>query len=399
MYGFGPTDWESGRPHPIFSSVNFTRNTVKYLADHFRGETLDIFNRGGWIAVHCATYDRAIDFDPYGVNPPWDMALRGYEVPKRAFREFFGGSLNIDSIPIISTEGGVFTQDCKYLGETQKARSGEDHAAAIVAMYRYIEHSTPLQAMCPWCITTIGTHDEKFAGDGWILERNGVRSGRPVTDAMRQLQFDNARRAEDNQPGRKRIKLNVPYISQLDKTANLHGGDCGPTCLTMILNYDRAQPLTVNELYKGNAILKGKLGKKGRDGYTNFDEMVSIAEAYGVSLHRNSYAGAGEAFAALQRHMTNVTPFIALVNYDRWQDIPDLKANNYDDSHFVVVTGCDDEFIFVHDPLFSNAAKGQFFVFRADRFLDGWGNMKPGNPNFAALVPNRQVSRLEALGG
>ena len=397
LYAFSPTDWESGRPHPRFSSVHFTRNMVRVLAEHHRAATRDIFDRGGWIAVHCATYDRPIDFDPHGVNPPWDMALRGYEVPRRALRDFFGGDLNVDAIPIISTEGGVFTEDCTYLLPKQKAKDAADHAAAVVAMYNYVERDTPLAAMCPWCITTLGTSDEKFAGDGWIFERNGTHNGRAVTDALRQLRFDNDRRREDGQPARRRIKLAVPHVSQI---TNTQSGDCGPTCLAMFLNIDRPQPLTVDEMYRANKVLTSKIGKTGEASYTTWWEMQEVARAYGVESDQPTYPSAETALAALQGHIRNGTPIVTLVNYGRWADLPDIAANKFNGPHFVLVTGCDDEFVFIHDPLFGFArqVKGTHFALNNARFLDAWGNLAGGNPNYSALVPHRQAARLEALG-
>lgn len=399
LYAFGPTDWESGRPHPRASSVNFTRNMVRYLADHHRAATIDVFKRGGWIAVHVATYDRALDFDPYGVQPPWDMALRGYEVPRRALRDAFGNDLDVNAIPIISTEGGVFTQDCKYLSDRQKARGDADHAAAVVAMYNYVERSTPLLAMCPWCLTTINTHDDKFAGDGWIIEQNGGRRGRAVTDALRQLRFDNDRRREDNQPGRGRVKLAISHMSQQDTTASQRG-DCGPTCLAMMINVQRATPLTIDEMYRDTAVLKPKIGKSGPQSYTSWWEMGEVAKAYGLATDQPTYQTAEIALAELRRHVRNGTPLVALVNYGRWTDLPDIAENRFDGPHFVLVTGVDEEYVFIHDPLFTFARrqKGTHFPLSNARFLDAWGNLSGDNPNYSALVPRWQVGRVEALG-
>ena len=111
FYAFGPTDWKWDT-NPIYSSVHYTRGVVQYLADHHRAETLDVFERGGWIAVHAATYGEPLNLDPHKPDDPntmWDMALRGYEVVLDAFRSSFGDDLDVDEIPIMSTEGGVFT--------------------------------------------------------------------------------------------------------------------------------------------------------------------------------------------------------------------------------------------------------------------------------------------------
>ncbi len=93
FYAFAPTDWK-GNFHPQYSSVLFTQKVVDYLAQNRRAETIDIFNRGGWIAVHAATYEQSPDFDPYNQSGAvWDMTLRSYDVPLKAFRNAFSGDL------------------------------------------------------------------------------------------------------------------------------------------------------------------------------------------------------------------------------------------------------------------------------------------------------------------
>ena len=41
-----------------------------------------------WLAVHASTYEWPVDLDPFPLDqPPYDMCLRGYEVPLRYLRE------------------------------------------------------------------------------------------------------------------------------------------------------------------------------------------------------------------------------------------------------------------------------------------------------------------------
>jgi uncharacterized protein YgiM (DUF1202 family) len=195
FYAFGPTDWGQHRPDFLYSSTMFTDKVVERLATHHREQTIRLFrDRQAWIAVHVAKYEKDLDYNPYGENPnkPWDMALRGYEVVLNAFRRHFGGSLRLNDIPIISTEGGVFVPDHSNHG-VQAFRlppNDEEHARQTVEMFRYVENHTPLTAMCPWCISEgdlIGWRTDMFRHHGWFKEDGGQLHERPVLEHMRRL--------------------------------------------------------------------------------------------------------------------------------------------------------------------------------------------------------------------
>jgi uncharacterized protein YraI len=200
FYAFGPTDWGSGRPHGYYSSTMFTDLVVARLASHHRQETINLFrDKNAWIAVHVAKYEKDFHYDPYSENPskPWDMSLRGYEVVLNAFRRHFGSDLNVDNIPIISTEGGVFTPEHSNRVDSYRLPADDhEHARQIIEMYRYVEHETPLTAMCPWCIAEghhiIGHGTDEFRDHGWFKEEHGHIKERPVYQAMRQLQRERA---------------------------------------------------------------------------------------------------------------------------------------------------------------------------------------------------------------
>ena len=242
FYAFAPTDWRGGS-HPDYSSVFFTHKVIAYLAAHHHAETIDIFQRGGWIAVHAATYEQPVDFAPKQANMPvWDMTLRSYEIVVDAFHESFGADLNLDTIPIMSTEGGVFTPESTSMTGHDKLKTDAEHAQRVVEMFTWLERNSPLQAMCPWCISVgelIGHFNHQFRHDGWIVQENNDLVPRPVYEALRQLRFDQEREVEAVDPAHAMIKLAVPFMSQFDATANTHNADCGPTCLAMLLNIDK----------------------------------------------------------------------------------------------------------------------------------------------------------------
>lgn len=393
FYAFAPTDWRGGS-HPLYSSVFFTQKVIRYLAQHHRAETKEIFQRGGWIAVHAATYEQPMDFEvlrPDGTI--WDMTLRSYEVVTRAFRDHFGDDLDVDAIVVMSTEGGVFTPNSTSMSGHVPLRTNAEHAERVVEMFRWLERHSPLKAMCPWCLSVggmIGHFDARFQFDGWIEEVNGQLQPRPVVEAMTQLRFDHEREAEQEDDTREVIRLDVPYISQFDETARTHNADCGPACMAMILNANKlpAEHVTVDELYARH------LQDKGVGEFTTLPEMEKIGQNEGLGIQRTSFADGAEALEGLQKLTRQGKPVAVLVNYAKWDDV---AKNNFTSGHFVVVTGFDEEHVIVHDPLFRGARRslGEFFVWRNQRFLEGWGSGNEiGNPDFVALVPNKLVPRL-----
>ena len=392
FYAFAPTDWRGGN-HPLYSSVFFTQKVVAYLAQHHKQTVIDLFKDGAWIAVHSSTYEQPVDFDPYRPDGTvWDMTLRGYEIVLNAFRDSFGNSLDVDKIVMMSTEGGVFTPDSTSMNGHDRLSSEDAHGKRTVEMFRWLERHSPMKAMCPWCISVgskIGHFHAPFQHDGWFEEVNGEIRARAVYEAMRQLRFNLEREAEEQDEGLNMIKLNVPYISQFDDTARTHNADCGPTSMAMILN---AQPnpknITVYMIYQRH------LPNKQAGDFTFENEMVNIGNGEGVNMRREKYANATEALDKLHSHIEAGTPFVALINYAKWDEI---ARNNFRGGHFVVVTGFDADHVFVHDPLFrgSRRNEGSFFVWRNKKFLDGWGSGNEiGNPDFAAIIPTKTVSKL-----
>jgi len=393
FYAFAPTDWK-GNFHPQYSSVLFTQRVVDYLAQNRRAETIDIFNRGGWIAVHAATYEQPLDFDPYKQpGAVWDMTLRSYDVPLEVFRNAFSGDLDVDNIVVMSTEGGVFTPNSTSMAGHARLQTDVEHGRQIVEMYHYLERHSPLQAMCPWCISVgdqIGHFNEHFQFDGWIEEINGELQPRAVYEAMRQYRFDRERERDTIEAQDTMIKLDVPYISQFDPTAGTHNADCGPTSLAMILNAGRepTQHTTVDYLY--NQYLPDKTAGE----FTFIDEMVAIGVGEGLEAQWLQFPDSDQAKAGLRDRIRQGQPIIALVNYAAWDDV---AKNNFLGGHFVVVTGFDEDHVFVHDPLFrgNRRQEGEFFVWRNEKFLAGWGSGHLiDNPNYAAIVTHKAVTRL-----
>lgn len=177
------------------------------------------------------------------------------------------------------------------------------------------------------------------------------------------------------------VKLPVPYRSQWDvNDAGDHSTDCGPTCVAMIVNY-RGVAMTPNGVYAHFA------QTKGRDDYTNFNELILAARDMGVKLNYRKYNDVGEeaAFRNLRANLDAGSPVLALVKYLPWKS---ALGNEFSGGHFVVVTGYDADHIYVHDPLFGlwvkPAEKGAHYAMPTALFAAGWGSAAAdGNWNYS----------------
>jgi hypothetical protein len=190
FYALAPTDWGTGRPHPQLSSVMFYRRMFEHVAGdtNLRWRFRRLFEPDkAWLAVHVSTYEWPLTFNPFPSNaPPYDMCLRGYEVPLRYLRELLLGDTQVI---VMSTEGGVFTKDSGSMGGHQRLKSNQEHAQRTVAMFDWLQDHSPLQAMCPWLISNvrqvIGHSDPAWAHDGWFDGGPPGFDPKPVVPAMR----------------------------------------------------------------------------------------------------------------------------------------------------------------------------------------------------------------------
>jgi hypothetical protein len=189
FYALAPTDWGTGRPHPTLSSVMFYRRMFEHVAANsdLRARFRRLFEPGkAWLAVHVSTYEWPPDFNPFPPNePPYDMCLRGYEVPLRYLQELLG----ITDPVVMSTEGGVFCKDSTSMSGHKRLENHEEHAQRSVEMFDWIQQRSPLQAMCPWLISNslqaIGHSDAAWAQDGWYDGTSPGAGAKPVVAAIK----------------------------------------------------------------------------------------------------------------------------------------------------------------------------------------------------------------------
>ncbi|MBI5291083.1 MAG: hypothetical protein HY872_04300 [Chloroflexi bacterium] len=189
-YPFAPTDWQGGT-HGTVSGPKFQELCWKYIGTHARDRARAIFKNGGWMAVHVAVYEFPLDHDPFkhgvGGGAPWDMCLRGYEIPVRYIQNNIGLTGGVD-FPIMSTESGVFTPESHSMEGHQRLPNDQAHADLTLKMFDWLETNSPLQAMMPWCIavnSAIGHAPPEYANDGWYVDRGGL-TARTVVAKLKQ---------------------------------------------------------------------------------------------------------------------------------------------------------------------------------------------------------------------
>ena len=388
LYAFAPTDWR-GNLHPSYSSVLYTDKFISYLSQHYRQRTIELFNKGAWIAVHSATYEQALNFDPFSVSPAWDMTLQSYMVPIRAFEKHFGRDIDITSIDIISTEGGVFTPNVSY-GHRPEI-TPEQHANDVVAMYRWLAENSPLKAMCPWCISadsligvTHSAHD--FRNDGWIKEINGRLSPLPVVRKLGELKTEIT--ASNTLAGENSVRLNVPYISQNDPQAP-YLNDCGPTCLAMILHAEpNANDIPVYKLYEYDPLMSKK------NDFTTLGDLKKVGSELKLGFIYRSQPDTSRtnAIDVIKESLAQNRPMILLINRSKAP-----YGSSYEDyGHFIVITGIDDNFIYASDPLpASDNREKANHPWSYDEILNAWEDPGPGNStSWQCLIAQKEVSRV-----
>lgn len=166
--------------------------------------------------------------------------------------------------------------------------------------------------------------------------------------------------------------LPVPYKSQWDDDARGTANDCGPSSISMILNYYGEQT-TTDQIYKATgaglglitiAQMQKAITSHGYD--SQFKQNVSIEELKGL-LDKN-------------------IPVIALVHYGSLNSVQD---KTYKSGHFFVVVGYRSDGYYVNDPNFKGEfrAHGDHHFFTKDEFEKAWSDCYlDKNPNNSILI-------------
>lgn len=172
--------------------------------------------------------------------------------------------------------------------------------------------------------------------------------------------------------------LPVPYVTQLGPGAEMHKNDCGAASAIMLLRAYTDTTLTPDEFYAKFNIqgdpylsvltLRDTMGKLGV--LTTFKAGLTIADLF-------------NAFATGK-------PMIVLIRYKVFEDAG-LTEKHFEGPHFSVAVGMDPKYIYLHDPLYTNASDGEAHAYPLDLFWKAWKEValdpKFPNPERAAIIP------------
>jgi len=172
--------------------------------------------------------------------------------------------------------------------------------------------------------------------------------------------------------------LPVPYVSQLGAGAEAHKNDCGAACAVMLLCGYNGAAMTPDEFYttfnlQGDPYLsvptlRNALGKLGV--LTGFQAGLTMADLF------NTFATG--------------KPVVVLIRYKVLEDAG-LTEKHYEGPHFAVGVGMDSKYIYLHDPLYTNASDGEAHPYPLDLFWKAWKDValdpKYPNPERSAIIP------------
>lgn len=170
---FAPTEVGPSVPNPTASSIQWARGFMRELAQ-LGGDTLEAAMRTGrvWVATHTAQFDLPLDAETQGPGDlEWDMCMRGYEWMRDACLVHVG----VDPV-MVSTEGGVYSPS--HLADMQRRPDydWEQWGPKVVDMYRFVEQSTHLAALCSWTFSDELVTDPFHLRCGWRDQDGRPRS-------------------------------------------------------------------------------------------------------------------------------------------------------------------------------------------------------------------------------
>jgi hypothetical protein len=191
------------------------------------------------------------------------------------------------------------------------------------------------------------------------------------------------------------VLLNITYKSQYDPDAAVSRNDCGPACLAMLVN---ALGVTATT----DAVFR-RTGASA-DGYISMAQLMRAAESYRAPLEFRKDWGLPQLRAVLDL----ARPAIALVHYGAFSEVqPGVSTQNqFKGPHFVLVVGCDEQSVVVHDPLWTGSRRneGAFKRWPNAVWLNAWSRCHEdhdtqgrGNPDRALLISVRPLNAAQRV--
>lgn len=180
------------------------------------------------------------------------------------------------------------------------------------------------------------------------------------------------------------ILSSIPYKSQYDLDADEGRNDCGPASIAMLLHGFGINAST-------NAVFR-KTGAKSNQ-YVSIGQLMRAATSYGIAFDFFYNWSIPQLIDGLQHGKAIMT----LVHYGAWSQInPGISTQNtFKGPHFVAVVGADDENIYVNDPLWNGARRGDGFrrAWTYAQFFDAWStNDLDGNRDCSGIISQRSLA-------
>jgi uncharacterized protein YvpB len=174
-----------------------------------------------------------------------------------------------------------------------------------------------------------------------------------------------------------RVRLDVPWASQLGEGAGYAAGDCGTACLTMWLRF-LGHEVSVDDVSRATGLPEGF-------SLSGFSHLQKAGRNWGLEL---AWARL-QSVEDLRGELEAGRPVIALVHY---LSLPARLRydKNYPYSHWVVVVGIGEGMIVYHDPYFRGEG-GDGVEVSEREFSWAWGNNH--------LAGNKNSDRAMVVGG
>jgi hypothetical protein len=168
--------------------------------------------------------------------------------------------------------------------------------------------------------------------------------------------------------------LDVPFLPQVPPGNWSDTRNCGQSSYLMVQSFYKNNPVSESDIKSVDDWLKSEFNDDIRNysgNYTNISKLIKIARQFG-GFEDFSILSGTQNIDLLKNHISEGNPVIVAVYTNMF-----LKGN-MDVPHFMVLTGVDDEFVYVNDPGKSKGKNNQYNI--AD-FLNAWKKQ-----NYSAVV-------------
>lgn len=178
----------------------------------------------------------------------------------------------------------------------------------------------------------------------------------------------------------------VPYKSQWDPDASDTRDDCGPTSISMVLEFYDGKKRTSNEVFQKTGAAK--------DALISITQMQNAITAYGYK----SQFYVGQTLAQLKAWVDKGIIPIVLLHYG---DLSSRQDKGFSGGHFLPVVGYRDGIIIANDPDFYAPLRndGDHHGYLESDFINAWKNAPKdgGNPanSYLVIFPKDTPSMVE----